>query len=195
MAKTPKLKKSTPSLHSRASKRTLPSSLDTRNPPSPSLERPAPSVLLHHHGAGVTKRKAGKGPKRQQRLRQERGMARAEKVRDVRAVKREKSVGRKKVARERGIKWEELNEKIMASGKRKKDRANASEVAKMDEWQDEDEHGDLQEPARVGVGDEESGEYTNGDGHADGKDGLVLPVELERPPPGGQSGEEYDLIL
>lgn len=95
------------------------------------------------------------------------------------------------------IKWEELNEKIMASAKRKKDRANASEDAKIDEWQDEDEdeNGDLQETARVGVGVEKIAEDINGDGHGDGKDGLVLPVEPERPPPGEQPGEEDDLIL
>lgn len=40
---------------------------------------------------------------RQQRLRQERGMERAEAVRDVRAKKVEKSLGRGKVGRERGV--------------------------------------------------------------------------------------------
>ncbi|MCJ1272044.1 hypothetical protein MMC22_011950 [Lobaria immixta] len=155
MAKTPNLKKSSkpPSLHSRASKR-------APSPPALGAEKfPAdrPSVLSTHHGAGVTKRKAkGKAMSRQQRLRQERGMERAEAVRDVRAKKVEKSLGRGKVGRERGAAWEELNAKIAGRRSKAKDEAK---VEDRDDWEDDD----LEE---AGAEDGKNG--------GDGEDGLVV---------------------
>ena len=61
------------------------------------------SVLAVHHGAGITKRRAGKPLRRQQRLRHEKGMERAEAVMDKVAKKVENGKAKEKVVKERSV--------------------------------------------------------------------------------------------
>ncbi|MCJ1375733.1 hypothetical protein MMC20_006970 [Loxospora ochrophaea] len=120
MAKTTKLKRNSKatSLRSRAARReTSPSiNLDksTINPKaSDSRQKHVPSALSVHRAAGITKRKAkGKPLKRQQRLRQEKGLGRAETNLDKIEKKREKSIHKGKKVKERGSAWEDLNNKL-----------------------------------------------------------------------------------
>lgn len=119
-------------------------------------------------------------------------MERAEAVRDVRAKKVEKSLGRGKVGRERGVSvfffflvwkgvvlclemvrsdgdlqaaWEELNAKIAGRRSKAKDEAKVEDRA---DWEDDN----LEE---AGAEDGKNG--------GDGEDGLVVE-------PGGSTGEE-----
>ena len=97
------------SLHSRAAKRASSPSLNrdksltaTKAPE----EQPAheTSFLKAKHGAGITKRKPKAKPKsRQQRLRQEKGVAKAEKVIDRTEKKVAKSLDKGKTLKERSV--------------------------------------------------------------------------------------------
>ncbi|KAF2646229.1 hypothetical protein P280DRAFT_368951, partial [Massarina eburnea CBS 473.64] len=119
MAKTAKLKKKQSTLNSRASRRavsptdpslTKPSAKPARTSASPPAD-PA-SVKPHVLAArspGVSKSKS-KPLKRAQRLRQQKGMGRAEDNMDKLELKRVKSFGKEKKVKERAKAWDEVNE-------------------------------------------------------------------------------------
>ncbi|KAL9119902.1 MAG: hypothetical protein Q9187_003541 [Circinaria calcarea] len=140
MAKTAKLKKNakSTSIHSRAAKRAASPSIDldkslksVKPPPDSSIHRS--SVLSVHNGAGISKRKAkSKLLSRHQRIRQEKGMQRAEAVMDKTEKKVEKSFVKGKTVKERGTAWDDLNNKIQ--GKKLKPQGKKVEE---DEWEDE----------------------------------------------------------
>ncbi|MCJ1411301.1 hypothetical protein MMC19_005389 [Ptychographa xylographoides] len=142
MAKTAKLKKNattSQSIHSRAAKRaSLPSinldkSLRDVKPPTNSAV-PHPPFLSTHHGAGIVKKKGkGKALSRQQRLRREKGLERAEAVMDKTERKLQRSSVKVKVVKERSAAWDDLNGKIQ--GKAPKSKLKNE---KEDEWEDED---------------------------------------------------------
>ncbi|MCJ1474813.1 hypothetical protein MMC13_003473 [Lambiella insularis] len=139
------------SVHSRAAKRAsspsidLDKSLKNLKPPRPSSIS-NPGVLSVHHGAGVTKRKGkGKPLSRQQRLRQEKGIERAEVVIDKKERKVERSTVRGKAVNERSSTWDELNGKIQE--KTSKPKPNN---IKDDEWEDEVEGMDVEAEAEAG---------------------------------------------
>lgn len=66
------------------------------------------------HDGGIKKRKAPKQLSRQQKLKQQRGLERADIVKDQIEVKTKKSVGKSKVIKDRAKEWEDLNAKIEA---------------------------------------------------------------------------------
>ncbi|MCJ1360840.1 MAG: hypothetical protein MMC33_010849 [Icmadophila ericetorum] len=141
MAKIPKFKKAqSTSLHSRAAKRAsspsidLDKSLKSLKPPVDTTPRPK-SILSAQHGNGITKKKAkGKNLTRQQRLRQEKGLERAEAVMDKKEKKVERSLNKGKKAKERNAAWDELNGKIQNKSEKKEKK-----VAKDEGWEDDDE--------------------------------------------------------
>ncbi|KAJ5832459.1 hypothetical protein N7474_000770 [Penicillium riverlandense] len=105
------------SQHSRAARRAASPSLDVdkslRTLPraeSPTVQRP--SVLSERANSGVQKRqKKGKNISKAQRLRQQKGMERAEAVVDQMEVKLAKSVNRQKTINSRRADWEDTNRK------------------------------------------------------------------------------------
>ncbi|MCJ1401009.1 hypothetical protein MMC11_004221 [Xylographa trunciseda] len=141
MAKTAKLKKNnkSQSVHSRAAKRAsspsinLDKSLKDVKPPSTGSAS-HPSVLSVHHGAGITKRKGkGKSLSRQQRLRQEKGIERAEAVLDKKEKKVERNAIKGKAVKERSSAWDELNGKVHDKKAKPKPKEEGE-----DEWEDEE---------------------------------------------------------
>ncbi|KAF1968169.1 hypothetical protein BU23DRAFT_592232 [Bimuria novae-zelandiae CBS 107.79] len=124
MAKTAKVKKRQPSVHSRAARRASSPSLPTTKsttttttttttrasaspPPHPASIKPH---VLAARSAGITKSRSGKPLKRAQRLRALKGAERAEENLDKLGVKVAKSVGRERKVRDRRKGWEEVNE-------------------------------------------------------------------------------------
>jgi len=100
--------RSAKSPHSRAARRASSPSINLdkslKNIVAPSAKKPLyASALAVQRGSGVTKRKACKSQKRQQRLRHEKGMERAEAVMDKVAAKLEKGKAKEKVVKERGV--------------------------------------------------------------------------------------------
>lgn len=85
------------------------------------------------------------GKTRQQRLRQAKGIERAEAVRDVRQKKMERSLGKEAKVKERGREWVDLNAKIIrqvgGGGKKKgkNEDLRSSEKDGEDEWESDDE--------------------------------------------------------
>ncbi|KAI9785334.1 MAG: hypothetical protein M1839_000352 [Geoglossum umbratile] len=117
MSKTAKIKKKTPSLHSRAAKResspslNLDKSLKNAKPPLPNPARP--SIATVYQGAGVTKKsKKSKQLTTKQRRRLTKGIERAEDAEDKLGKRIEKSRGKEKVVKERRVGWETTNDKI-----------------------------------------------------------------------------------
>ncbi|OCL03907.1 hypothetical protein AOQ84DRAFT_442390 [Glonium stellatum] len=118
MAKTAKLKKKATTPHSRAARRAASPSLNLDKslktlprPSSPTTSKPTPKPhVLAAQPTGIAKRNPKSKPlKRQQRLRQIKGMERAADVMEKLEVKMQKSVGREKRVRERRKAWDELN--------------------------------------------------------------------------------------
>jgi len=116
--KVPKVKKRAISMHSRAARRAGSPSLDV-DKSLLALDRPeqdhtpkTPKVL-GVHDSGI-KKKRGKQMTRQQRLRQQKGMERADAVQHKMEKKVEDSVVRSKKIKDRAAAWEELNEKATA---------------------------------------------------------------------------------
>ncbi|KAF2806526.1 uncharacterized protein BDZ99DRAFT_501340 [Mytilinidion resinicola] len=119
MAKTAKVKKQQPALHSRAARRAASPSLNLdksiKTMPRPSSPVPKSSRgtakphVLAAVSTGISKRSKSKPVKRQQRLRQARGMERAADFMEKMEVKVQKSMGRTKTVKERRKPWEELN--------------------------------------------------------------------------------------
>ncbi|KAK4997310.1 hypothetical protein LTR66_003247 [Elasticomyces elasticus] len=120
MAKIPKIKKRGVSMRSRAARReTSPSlnldkSLTSSKPPTETYEYSKPAVLAAHN-AGISKKKKPKQMSRQQRLRHQKGLERA----DVNVGKLEKKVtkstAKSKRIKERAAAWEDLNGNIAGS--------------------------------------------------------------------------------
>ncbi|KAJ5370618.1 uncharacterized protein N7496_006710 [Penicillium cataractarum] len=80
---------------------------------SPTVQRP--SLLVDRANAGVQKKKSnGKKISKAQRLRQQKGMERAEAVLDQLEIKKAKSITRAKSIKERRGDWEEMNKKSTA---------------------------------------------------------------------------------
>ncbi|MCJ1386554.1 hypothetical protein MMC17_009680 [Xylographa soralifera] len=153
MAKTAKLKNSNKckisapreSVHSRAAKRAsspsinLDKSLKDVKPPS-TVSASHPSILSVHNGAGIVKRKGkGKSLSRQQRLRQEKGMERAEAVMDKKEKKVERSAIKGKAVKERSAAWDDLNGKIHDKRVKPKPKEEDEEDWEDEEMQVEDE--------------------------------------------------------
>ncbi|KAI9792645.1 MAG: hypothetical protein M1835_007706 [Candelina submexicana] len=123
MGKTPQLKKhsKSTSIRSRSAKRAsspslnLDKSLKSAKPP-PSSSNYRPSVLSAHHDGGISKKsKKAKPISRQRRLRQEKGIERAEAVMGKTEKKVIKSIGKQRVIKSRRAAWDEHNERIVAS--------------------------------------------------------------------------------
>ncbi|EAS28058.3 uncharacterized protein CIMG_09262 [Coccidioides immitis RS] len=114
--KTPKLKSNrTKSVRSRAARRDASPSVDVDKSIAslPRAERTVltrPSVLGAQHVAGVSKKKQ-KRQTRAQRLRQEKGLERAEIVMDKTEKKVAKSMNRGKVVKARKATWDDLNKR------------------------------------------------------------------------------------
>ncbi|KAJ5713073.1 uncharacterized protein N7483_010254 [Penicillium malachiteum] len=127
--------KSKPNANTRAARRAASPSLELdrslRSAPraeSPTAERP--SVLAERRTSGIQKKQKGKKMTRAQRLRQQKGMDRAEAVLDQLEIKKAKSVGRAKSVKERSADWEALNTKASAFAAIQKDN---------EEYDDEDD--------------------------------------------------------
>ncbi|PNS19336.1 hypothetical protein CAC42_2513 [Sphaceloma murrayae] len=102
------------SLHSRAARRETSPSLNVDksilNAEPPTKEKAVNHASIY---AGISKKKKGKPLTRQQRLRQEKGMERAEQNLDKLSKKVADSHFREKKVKTRNAAWEELNEKVM----------------------------------------------------------------------------------
>jgi hypothetical protein len=125
------------SLHSRSAKRAASPSLNLDKSLT-SLQRPSdhPEILAPVPNAGITKRKSkGKSFSRAQRLRQEKGMEKAEAVVGKMEVKVEKAAGKGKKGRERRKEWEEVNGGV---GGKKKAGGKGEKEEDDEGWEDED---------------------------------------------------------
>ncbi|KAK2748112.1 hypothetical protein FQN57_001235 [Myotisia sp. PD_48] len=119
MAKTAKLKSSTKSksVRSRAARREGSPSLNLDKSLT-SLERAEktaptiPSVLGAQHGSGVSKKSKKPAKSRAQRLRQEKGLERAEMVMDIKDKKINRSLHKVNGVNARKATWDDLNKKI-----------------------------------------------------------------------------------
>ncbi|KAL2357561.1 Alb1-domain-containing protein [Cryomyces antarcticus] len=116
MAKTAKLKKKPASANSRASRRAESPSLNldksTTSVKPPVDDAAARPAVLGAQNAGISKRKKQKPMSRQQRLRHQKGLERADIVIDKTEKKIAKSAIKGKVVKERSAAWEDLNGKI-----------------------------------------------------------------------------------
>ncbi|RDW63172.1 Alb1 domain-containing protein [Aspergillus mulundensis] len=107
----------TQSKHSRAARRAASPSLDLdkslANLPRPEdTPKPRESILADRANAGVTKKQSKAKPKsRAQRLRQQKGLERAEAVMDQHEIKLTKSNNRAKAVKNRRADWSDLNGK------------------------------------------------------------------------------------
>lgn len=148
MGKTPKVKKRSKSfrplsfsstnlrldvsLHSRAARRATSPSLNTDKSlknitPPDSTSTPHPAMLSAQN-AGISKKKRQKPLSRQQRLRQRKGVARADAVSDKLEKKVAKSLGSKKNIKERSKAWEEIDGKIRSGKPAKGDENDGMSV-------------------------------------------------------------------
>ncbi|MCJ1247367.1 hypothetical protein MMC30_004581 [Trapelia coarctata] len=137
--------------HSRAARRASSPSINLdkslKNIVAPTVNKPSyPSVLAVHSGAGITKRKASKNLKRQQRLRHEKGMERAETVMDKVATKVEKGKAKERVGKERGADWDEHNRRLP-----RKKRELVSKVDVDEEEMKTDEEGGWEDMPTEGL--------------------------------------------
>ncbi|KAI9687775.1 MAG: hypothetical protein M1822_001855 [Bathelium mastoideum] len=113
MAKTPKLKRRPVSLRSRAARRGTSSSINTDKslkdiePPEETAHSPA-NVLGIRDG-GITKKWKQKNLSRQQRLRQEKGIERADRNQDKLGKRVASSVEKAKRVKARRANWDDLN--------------------------------------------------------------------------------------
>ncbi|KAF2838124.1 hypothetical protein M501DRAFT_1004970 [Patellaria atrata CBS 101060] len=146
MAKTAKPKNKNPSLHSRAARRASSPSLNTdkslKNIPLPANTKQT-FTLNKAHNASIPKRKKQKQLTRQQRLRREKGIERAEVIGERLEVKREKSGKREKRVKERSREWEVVNGKGGGAATIEfgelGTRGEEGEMEVEDEWEDERE--------------------------------------------------------
>ncbi|GKZ37483.1 hypothetical protein AbraIFM66950_009033 [Aspergillus brasiliensis] len=105
------------SKHSRAARRAASPSLDvdkslTTLPRAEETTVQRDSILSERANAGISKKQSkSKAKSRAQRLRQQKGVERAEAVMDQLEKKVTKSVGRAKVVKARAADWEDLNRK------------------------------------------------------------------------------------
>ncbi|KAJ5881043.1 uncharacterized protein N7473_012096 [Penicillium subrubescens] len=112
--------KNKPRANTRAARRGAEPSLNldkslTSLPRAESTTVQRPSLLVDRATAGVQKkRKDGKRMTKAQRLRQQKGMDRAEAVMDQLEIKKAKSLTRAKFIKERRADWEEMNKKSSA---------------------------------------------------------------------------------
>ncbi|OKL58338.1 hypothetical protein UA08_06574 [Talaromyces atroroseus] len=115
MGRTGKLKKKATSVHSRAARRgASPSDVNKSLESVPRMEAPTKpsSILAAHTSAGISKKKSKAKPlSRAQRLRQQKGIERAEMVIDQLETKVAKSIGKAKAINARRAQWEDLNSK------------------------------------------------------------------------------------
>ncbi|EEQ31175.1 hypothetical protein McanMca71_005658 [Microsporum canis] len=138
MAKTPKLKTNSrsKSAHSRAARREVSPSVNvdkslTSLPRAERTNTSVPAVLGAQHNSGVSKK--GKKPKsRAQRLRQEKGLERAEVVLDKREKKVTKSVRKLSGVKARKVTWDELNKKISHAPEKEKEKGETGDVDIVD---------------------------------------------------------------
>jgi hypothetical protein len=146
---------------SRASKRATSPSIDLDKslkaaPRNDSLSQP---VLAPRPGAGIAKKKSKRGnaKTRGQKVRQEKGLQRAEAVMDQMQKKVEWAKEREGKRRERRKVWEEVNSGV--NGVRKKGEGNVGGMVGGEDWEDvEDGNGD-------------------GDKEMEGVDGTEAPAE------------------
>ncbi|WEW61018.1 hypothetical protein PRK78_006507 [Emydomyces testavorans] len=146
--KTPKLKSNTArSVRSRAGRREASPGLDvdksiTSLPRAERTSTSKPFILSVQHSSAVSKKKQ-KRPTRAQRLRQEKGLERAEVVMDKTEKKVAKSIQRGKLTKARKATWDDLNNKR---------RTNAYKILQDQavESMDTSEKGQLEEPKTVG---------------------------------------------
>ncbi|KAI9740266.1 MAG: hypothetical protein M1834_004844 [Cirrosporium novae-zelandiae] len=146
MAKVPKPKveQRSKSIHSRAARRAGSPSLGV-NKSQRSLEAPEdsaavrPHVLAAHHGDAIKKKKS-KRETRQQRLRREKGLERAEIVMDQLEKKVAKSVVKEKTIKARRANWQELN----GTTRLHKKHSKSTDIEDM-QWEEDDA---VTEPAR-----------------------------------------------
>ncbi|KAK2873737.1 hypothetical protein FQN49_002116 [Arthroderma sp. PD_2] len=143
MAKTPKLKSNakSKSTHSRAARREVSPSLNvdkslTSLPRAERTGTSVPSVLGAQHNSGISKK--GKKPKsRAQRLRQEKGLERAEVVIDKREKKITRSVRKGTGVKARKATWDELNKRITRVPEKDKAEIKDADTADTDEMEAE----------------------------------------------------------
>ncbi|EFR04658.1 hypothetical protein MGYG_07663 [Nannizzia gypsea CBS 118893] len=143
MAKTPKLKSNarSKSVHSRAARREVSPSVNidkslTSIPRAERTSTSVPAVLGTQHNSGVSKK--GKKPKsRAQRLRQEKGLERAEVVLDKREKKVNKSVRKFSGVRARKATWDDLNKKISRAPEKEKEETKDIDIDDIDEMEAE----------------------------------------------------------
>ncbi|KAM5444301.1 hypothetical protein MferCBS31731_000818 [Microsporum ferrugineum] len=143
MAKTPKLKTNSrsKSAHSRAARREVSPSVNvdkslTSLPRAERTSTSVPAVLGAQHNSGVSKK--GKKPKsRAQRLRQEKGLERAEVVLDKREKKVTKSVRKLSGVKARKVTWDELNKKISHAPEKEKGETRDVDIVDTNEMEAE----------------------------------------------------------
>ncbi|KAJ5246687.1 hypothetical protein N7468_001670 [Penicillium chermesinum] len=92
---------------------------------SPTAQRP--SVLANRASSGIQKKQKKQKLSRAQRLRQQKGMERAEAVLDQLEIKKAKSITRSKIVKARRGDWEELNKKSSAFAALQQDEEDEDE--------------------------------------------------------------------
>jgi len=140
MAKIAKPKKKAPSLHSRAARRAESPSLNT-DKSLKSVKPPSSNPHVHifsAQNAGIRKKKS-KPLKRGQRLRQQKGIERADIVKEQIDTKLKKSMGKLKTIKDRRKDWLALNEKLESNGETR--TVAKGKFAALDDemWEDEGE--------------------------------------------------------
>lgn len=100
--------------------------------------------VLASQANGISKKKQNKKESRNQRLRREKGLQRAEANLDILAVKREKSKGKERLVKERSRTWDEVDNRLKTE-KPKKKVVIEDGVERMDEDEWEDEVEDIQQ--------------------------------------------------
>lgn len=156
MGKVGKVKKREPTIHSRAHRRNA-------SPPPKDLAVKAPAAAdeteykpwLHNaQNAGISKKKKSKQMTRQQKVRRERALERADANLDKLATKVDQSKARGRKVQARRAEWEELNGEAGVKGAEVgKDQGEGSDG----EWEDEEKveldvgMGEVKEDAKVGL--------------------------------------------
>ncbi|KAF1957758.1 hypothetical protein CC80DRAFT_442665 [Byssothecium circinans] len=180
MAKTAKIKKKQSTLHSRAARRAVsptdhsltksaPKTRDSVSP-APDASSAKPHVLAARN-AGISKSKS-KPLKRAQRLRQQKGMERAEENMDKLELKRAKSFGKEKKVKQRAKAWDEVNEAGLSRKKSKKGMVGGDAFEGLDE-----EEG-LRRGQRKWELDEEMEDGDGDAGEVDAKEDAMVPTEV-----------------
>ncbi|KAJ5894241.1 Ribosome biogenesis protein Alb1 [Penicillium taxi] len=144
--------KNKPKANSRAARRAESPSLNvdrslTTVPRAESPTAEHPSVLTDRRNSGIQKKQKGKKLSRAQRLRQQKGMDRAEAVMDQLEIKKAKSFVRAKAVDARRGDWEDLNRKaaalLAAQQAQAKAKAEAEAEAEVKEVHDRDGDEDM----------------------------------------------------